>query len=266
MADNGGSSTLDFRMRSLKIGQPAALASAFVQSAVINKNVDLPAKECGEIGEGGLNWLLRLDIASGTLRTGGAPISDDPFGTGYCFLTRDARGVPAPVSSACVGYQEARGFTSGVMARVDIPIYLNGDPKNVLTLPLRGVSFSAQVSADSNCIGLFNGGALNGQCQSEEDACSKWPAGGAVSGYIPLEAADEVNVADLNESLCVLLTSSVKDPATNKCKRDASGAIALKGDACSDPSANCQDSYLFKARFAASAVHIHAGAGVPDCQ
>ena len=265
-ASNGGA-TWDFRIRRLAIDSPPALASAFVQNAIFDRNIDLRAPQCGENGNGAFSWLLRFDPASSTLTTGGAPMTNDPFHTGFCFMRTHVETFALAPQTVCTS-AASDGIQSGLIDTLTLPLFVNGQADNVFLLPLHSVQLSRiQLSTDHECIGAFNHDALDSQCTSDPSTCEKWHTGGAVAGYITLEEADTVSIADLSESLCVLLTQTAKGP-DYKCVRDANGKIASPGDYCSTTHAagGCADSFWFGATFAASAVTINDGSGDPLCQ
>lgn len=78
---------------------------------------------------------------------------------------------------------------------------------------------------------------------------------GAVAGFVTLEDADAVKIADLGQSLCAFLTGSVGPDG--KCERTGS-ALKAKGDYCSTTGepGGCEDSVWIAATFAASAVAV----------
>jgi hypothetical protein len=267
MAQNQGS-RWDFRMRRLEMKAPPSLSTSFVQGAVITHNVDLNAKTCGDNGLGSLSWLLRFDAAAKTLETGGAAMSADPFGAGFCFDRQTVDSFSLAPQTVCAT-QTSDYFTSGTIPSLSIPIFLNGDSNNVFVLPLRQVQFGqVHVSANDACIGRFNAAALASDCSDDPNTCDKWATDGSVAGFITLEDADKVMVQDLSETLCVLLAGVSRDPLTRGCPRDASGHIVPKGDFCSTSGkvGDCADSDWFGATFAASAAKVNDGTGTPACQ
>jgi len=271
MASNTGKDVLDFRFRRMNVQAPAALAQPFVQSAIVTKNIDLDAKQCSDSGNGAFNWLVRLDKKNNKLTSGGAPPSADPFNVGYCFYNAVLDDKVTNVQPVTVGMtQNADGtYNSEAMPLLNVPIFLNGDIKNVIVLPISDATFhSVGVSADGNCVGSFNSTALDSTCGDDPSTCEKWKTAGSLGGFITLEAADTVNVADLSESMCVLLTRSAKDPNTGKCKRDANNKIDFKGDYCSTSKkpGDCQDSYWLAATFAAAAIKVDESGTVAVCK
>ncbi|WP_394834896.1 hypothetical protein LVJ94_51200 [Pendulispora rubella] len=270
MADNAGKSTLDLRIRKLDIVSPPSLADAIIRSTVIDPNINLDAAQCGEKGTGSFNWLLRVDRTKGTVLTGGAPPSVDPFGKGFCFYRhRTVQGIEVDPGQANVTFS-GNTFTSAPIAKLAIPIFLRGDVTNAVVLPLTdAVIHEATLSDGNNCIGKFNPAALDNQCTEDPSECAKWRTNAAIGGFITLEEADQVPIVDLAESLCNVLTGT--QPVGGKCPRDANGQLKLtdaqKGDFCSTTKqpGGCRDSSWLTATFAASAVKIHDGAGVAEC-
>jgi hypothetical protein len=275
LADNSTKSVLDFRMRRLNVAAPAALAEAFVQNTVVTANIDLAgttsAPVCGDEGAGAFNWLLEIDKTANTLKTGGA-IPADPFTDGYCFYNHITPTGNIPVSPSTVPItfdSTGNTFDSQSIAKLEVPIFLNGDKDSVIVLPLTNVIMKGITLSDSNnCIGSFNLAALDNTCAEIDDSqCSKWKTAGSLGGYITLAEADNVSIDVLNESLCVLITQTTKGP-DSKCQKDSSGNIIPKGDFCSttQSAGGCQDSSWLAATFAAAAVKINDGSSTPECQ
>lgn len=268
MANNTGKTVLDFRLRRLNTVAPTTLVN--IQSIVVTKNIDLNAPACGENGVGAFNWLLRLDTTANTLTTGGAPLSADPFGAGYCFYNHTTNGIAiAPVTVPVKKTGDV--WSADPATKLNIPIFLNGDPNAIVVLPLSNAKIdNFSVSTDGNCIGAFNEKAFSDKtCEDDPTTCAKWLTHGNIGGFITLEDADKVNVADLSQTLCSILTGksnpNVDAGVSKPCLRDSSGAIVAKGDFCSttNQAGGCADSYWLSATFAAAAVTINDGASTP---
>ncbi len=271
---NSGSS-LNFRMRRINVAAPASLAQAFIQTNVVTPAVDLAEMQCGETGKGTFNWLLSVDKTGNTIKSGGAPPTTDPFSLGYCYVNHmaDTGQLIAPVTGP-ITFTGSTFTTMPFSGVLNVPIFLgttglldmNGNLTNLVILPIRnGVLKDVTISPDSNCIGSLNVNAFtNAACMDDPSTCSKWNTAGSIGGYITLADADNVNVSLLNESLCVLLTGTTKDPMTNKCQASA----LTKGDYCSTTQmpGGCNDSSWLAATFAASAVVINDGSMDPICQ
>lgn len=273
LADNKGKATVDLRIRRLNVATPPSLAAVFIQNVVVTQNIDLKANgkggtpSCGESGQGSFNWMLRVDKTAGTLKTGGAPPNED-FTTGYCFYNRTVGTIAVSPVTTNVTFK-GDTFDTEVIPKLNVPIFVGGNINNAVILPLSdAIIRNVTLSNDNNCVGQFNPKALANDCTEDRSACSKWKTAGALGGFITLEEADNVEVKDLNETLCVVLTGTAEKAPGNKCPRGADGKIRLKGDYCSTSkkAGDCQDSYWLAATFAASAATITDGAGVPECQ
>src|ERR1019366_5781596 len=150
-------------------------------------------------------------------------------------------------------------WASDVIPKLFVPIYVNGDPNNVVVLPLTKSTIQGVVlSTDGNCIGSYNPTGVTapsaaGLCSDQDpSSCQRWHTDGALGGFITLKEADGVNVQTLGKSLCVLLTggTSTTNGGVN-CAQNADGSITAKGDFCSttDSPGGCQDSYWLAASF-----------------
>lgn len=258
--DNRGKDVLDFRIRRLNIATPPALAGSFIQNTVVNLNIDLDEKSCGELGKGLFTWLLQVDRKTNTMITGGAPPSADPIGTGFCFARFDLNGQRVEPIVAKIAFEGSK-FTALERANVKIPIFLSDQLASAILLPIsQALVKDVTISEDGNCIGHFREAALDPSCVEAREICTKWTTSGALGGYITLDEADSVKIRELNnKSLCSFLSGETE----LTCKRDASGAVLYKGDYCSKTSApgGCQDSVWLAATFAASAVKIFDGKG-----
>lgn len=264
LADNKGKDVLDFRIRRLNVATPPALASDFIQNSVINTNIDMAERICGEQGKGLFTWIMRIDKKNNTIVTGGAPPSRDVFGEGYCFArfevgANKVEPVTGPIQ-----------FTSGTFrslqpAKVNIPIFIDPSGDNVILLPITDVRVEGvTITEDGNCIGRFKETALDNSCFEDKSLCPRWGTSGSLGGYITLEEADGVLIRDLNnKSLCSFLAGETD----LKCAREG-GKIKYQGDYCSTTKSagGCADSMWLAATFAASAAKIFDGNGIiPKC-
>ncbi len=269
-----GSGVDNFRMRLINVTAPPTLASATVQNAIVTSAVDLPSSldggaPCGEDGTGLFNWLMSVDKAKGTVTTGGAPPSTDPFGLGYCFL----RGTVGPTKAAVAPITVPATFTGDTFSTtpmpglLNVPIFITGG--SVIVLPLNNVALNnVTMSPDGNCIGAIDPYSIQPpNCVDPAtfglSSCSRWHSAGSLGGYITLAEADQVPVVALGgESLCYLITGQGNGASPQKCGAN------VKGDYCSTTGKACPgsgDSFWFAAQFAASAVNITAGAGISIC-
>lgn len=266
LARNQGRTAMDFRVRQLSVVAPQALRGGPVQAALVQDRVDLDRRQCGEDGTGLWNWLLRVDRATSTLTTGGAPPAD-PIAQGYCFAHfATNKGTSVYDARAPITWN-GTAFTTTVPMDVRLPVFHTNDPHSAQVLMIHDALFEDVSLASEDCIGAFNERALDSTCTTTNGR-AKWTSGGALAGYMTLEEADEVALPDLDESLCVvLLGGGARDDATHRCTRDANGSLPALGDYCSltKSPGGCRDSVWFAATFAASAVKIHDGTGVPAC-
>ncbi len=265
LARNQGRTEMDFRVRQLSVVAPRALREGPVQAALVRDRVDLDQRQCAEHGTGLFNWLLRVDRTTGTLTTGGAPPADPT--DGYCFARFSTlRGAPASAARAPIAWDRT-AFTTTAPMDIRLPVFHTSDPRSAQVLSIHDARFADVALSTEDCIGTFNRSALDGTCAPT--GRDKWTSGGALAGYMTLKEADEIVLPDLSgDSLCVvLLGASARDDATHRCARDAQGNLPALGDYCGQTKAagDCRDSVWFAATFAASAVKIHDGTGVPAC-
>jgi hypothetical protein len=269
--------TADLRIRKLNLTAPPVLVGpptpSFLQTEIIDRGVNLKDM-CGEAGDGSFSWLFHFDMAAHTLTTGGAPPSADPFGVGYCFTRgRIDQADVAPVTIAMSENPDGT-FSSDLIPKLNVPIYVHGSATNIVLLPLTNSRIrNVTLSLDHNCIGSFNpDGVLSpngpGCLDQNPTGCQRWHTGGSLAGYITLEEADSVMIADLGKSLCVLLTRGASvDASKQHCARDGLGKIVAMGDYCSQTGApgGCADSAWLAATFAASAAKLNDGSADPAC-
>jgi hypothetical protein len=271
MADNTTKTVWDFRMRRLTVISPPNLAQKFIQESVVDDGINLGIPACGESGTGAFSWLLRIDSVANTFQTGGAPPLAMPLtdafstGSGYCWvrtsLTQGGDTINVqPVTGALTKAADGTYQTTNEIPQINIPIFVHGDPTNVVVLPIRQAHVEGiAVTDNGDCIGSFNYAALDPMCLDIRTECSRWHTAGALGGYITIKESDGVFVQDLGKSLCVLLTGTTTLSSDGMhCGTDASGNITEKGDFCSttDMAGGCQDSFWLSATFAASAIKI----------
>ena len=263
IGDNTGKQVLDFRIRRLNIATPPALAGSFIQNTVVNLNIDLNEKSCGELGKGLFTWLLQVDRAQSRIITGGSPPAADPLGQGFCFARFDLNGQRVEPIDVPVKF-EGDKFTALEALDVKIPIFLNEQLASAILLPISNAQLKdVSISSDGNCIGKFRAAALDPACVEAQELCTKWQTAGALGGYITLEAADTVKIRELNnKTLCSFLAGE----SALACARDGAGKIVYKGDYCATTKSagGCQDSVWLAATFAASAAKIFDGTGTVE--
>ncbi len=267
LARNQGRTAMDFRMRQLSVVAPRALREGPMQAALIQSRVDLDWRQCGETGTGLWNWLLRVDRETGALTFGGAPPAD-PVADGYCFARmRTPQGASVSSARAPITWSGTAFATTAPMD-LRLPVFHTSDPRSAQVLSIHDARLADVSLSTEDCIGSLDRAALDSTCAARSGR-DKWRSGGALAGYMTLEEADQIVLADLSdESLCVvLLGSGARDATTHRCTRDAAGKVPALGDYCSLTKAagGCRDSMWFAATFAASAVRIHDGSGVAAC-
>jgi hypothetical protein len=265
---------MDLRMRKLHVTAPPSLALSFVQSGVFDQGFNL-AQLCGEGGDGGFSWMLRLDTAHLQLTTGGAPPTSDPFSAGYCFTRGTVSGFPVAPVTVALTRSPSGAYESAPMAKLYVALYEHGSPNDSIVLPITSARVEGvTLSAGGNCIGAYDPDAVTapgpaGTCLDQDPtSCERWHTAGTVAGFITLEEANAVPLADLGKTLCVVLTAgSATASGGTTCATDASGNVVAKGDFCSQTGApgGCADSAWFAATFAASAAKIDDASTDPAC-
>lgn len=270
LADNAGKTKQDFRMRRLNIVSPSSLGGA-IQGIVIDPGINLKAAACGESGKGTFSWLLRVDRAASTLTTGGAPIT----GTfdSYCFLKGKVGAIDVQPVTVKLSFN-GDTFTSDKLPTLNVPIFIDESNPVPIILPLHETIIKgATISDNGNCIGHFQKDSIAGNpcLEIDKSSCSRWVTGGSLGGYITLEEADGVDIADTQRSLCVQLTGDGGGPMTNGIKHctRTNGKLNVigTGNYCSTSKKadDCKDSYWLSGTFAASAVKIDDAPTRPEC-
>lgn len=250
-------------MAQLRFTQPSVFATGLVGNVI--ENAATPSDDaCHLIGGGTLSWLLRFDLAAGTLLTGGAKPAAQATGP-YSFVDEVVGAVhvqpvnlAAPLSSTCA-FDSAPGDLM-------LPIYLDSSATQTVFLPLQSLRLHGSLSADHGCIGRYNAEALDpANACFPDSATPAFQDGGSLDAFITLEAADQITVSSLSQTLCVLLSGNpaqygVPGPnGTTVCKR-TNGVIVFQGDWCAalDQPANpmCADAVRVAATFAAQGVKL----------
>jgi hypothetical protein len=127
------------------------------------------------------------------------------------------------------------------------------------------------LSSNNNCIGSYNSKGLSPANSCAPSATTpQFLTGGTLDGFITLEDADSVIIAQLKQSLCFYLSGATTGPTdangNSLCPRDANNNItyqptAADGGWCSTTNtaetASCDDSLKLAAAFAASSVKIN---------
>jgi hypothetical protein len=274
MTERVGHDVLTFRVRDLRVRSPALLASTG-QGLQVARLVQLP-DFCGEAGVGGRHWLITLDQRHKQVTFGAAPASEDPFGLGYCYLGPELSGFDVRPATAKAKRVDHDSWQVAPMAQINLASFLDGDVNKVSVLPFRNLRMSFDLSERGACIGAYNGDAGGVQAPNAEGlclsvpGCERWKSAGSLAAALDLAAADAVPVPSTGRSLCMLLTGNAA-PAEDgvHCARTPSGEVVARGDYCAKSdtpaTATCADSFWVTATFAASAVNIHDGDGVPLC-
>ncbi len=279
-ADYSGSDVVQMRVTSHQVASPLALASPFVQDAIITKKSTLLEPSCNLDGSGQFNLLMELDTANNTMKVGGGvpqaligPISD---GTCFANFKDTASGLDvAPVQAATT--VNADGALEAKFPFFVMPIYLEdkADQDSYVLVPLHEMTFTAKLSKDKGCVGRFAPERLDQGlgCQPNESEFA-WDPGGRYEGYITVDEADNVFVVSLGQTLCVVLTgdpSKWKGPSPDSSCVTSKGFTETggmpKGDWCSttNSAGGCQDSWRLVIDVAAQAIKINGdfGAGCP---
>jgi hypothetical protein len=268
LASNTGT-TENFRIRALYLAAPKALTFGTVQDGIVTAETELDNATCGQNGSSLFNWLMTIDTSALTLKTGGAPTPSDTSGaSGFCYEndTQDGLAVQ-PATTTLTKNSDGSYSTATPLADLNIPFGVP-DSSAIIVLPLHNVSVNdITVSENGNCIGSYKSSPATAAGCVDIDGCQRWNTSAALGGYITLAEADKVDVVQIGESLCALLSydqTGAKDTSTNDCAKDSSGNYIAKGDWCSTSNsaatATCADSFWLSSTFAASAVTIN-----PSC-
>lgn len=266
LVDQAQSPVFGLRMAQLTVAAPGALASTGLLGHLIQYFTQPDRAACNLQGQGSLSWLLEVDLAAGTLKTGGAFPPADPQ-AGYAFQdtmipSLDGPRHVAPVTLTLTSSPPCLFSTSA--ADLTIPMYTQADGSKVVLVPLHQVRIHGQISEDHACIGALDPVGQEAVCCVTDEDHPAYRDGGTVEGFFVLEEADTFD-SGLGQSLCVALSQDADafgDPAQmpTRCKRDAQGHILLQGDWCSatnqPATPDCADAMRFSATFAASGVAI----------
>lgn len=267
LVDNAGQTTFGLRISQLDVAAPSSLMGGIVGS-IISGSVTPALPACNLTGGATFNLLLQFDTAASTLKIGGAKPVNDPAG-GYSFVDEivDVFTVE-PATYANVQPDAGGAFWTATGASLAIPMYLDAKATDAVIFPLEQARVvMGTLSASHNCIGDYNAEGLDPESGCLADAMNPtFHTNAALEAFISLEAADQMVVAGLKQSLCVLLSG---DPAkygefdvdanNTFCKRTGD-MINFKGDWCAGTNniahAECSDAVRFTAEFAASSVLI----------
>lgn len=287
IGDNEGSDRTDLRITQLNITFPEALKNPFLQRVVINQAMRLAYDEsCNYSGDGRFSWLFSWDRAAKKLLTGGGPPIGGEAGAknGTCFInfTDEKSGIEVKPQELDLEINEDGTFSaSGI--DVTVPIFLPAGGS--VLLPLRQVTVATlpgkaitdndgNASPSGNCVGSYRKDLDPADACFPADEITYFENGASLEGFITVEEAEGVWIADMSTSLCVLLGKQaddikVKEADGTHCKRDGEGNIILKGDwdsATNQPVEDgTGDAFRLKGEFAANAVKILGTATKMDC-
>jgi hypothetical protein len=227
-------------------------------------------------GTGGFSWLFSFDKATNKLTTGGGPAvataEDGKAGTCFYQFTQDGNEVKPVQIDATLADDGTFSLTGAT--NVTVPIFLATG--GVVLLPLNHVAFNpgSKLTDNGNCLGEYKT-SLDPDLQCvPDDVVSYFDEGGSLAGYITVDNAEHVLVADLKETLCVLLSGERGETDGDgivHCPVDGQGKPTVTGDWQSDLPDGAGmakaggDSWQLKASFAANAVTIKGVATKADC-
>jgi hypothetical protein len=252
-------------MAQLTTSKPPALTDGFL--ALVVNNAILPdAPDCSLKGSGQASWLMEFDTksASPTLKTGTGRMNN--FDGSYSYVDENVdfgeRLVPVQPKTLSLSLDEQGHFETTTTADLNIMV-ADSDGNALAMLPLQGVSLSGTLSGNHNCVGHYQADQLYPDSACEADEGTRYfEEAGNVTGFISLEAADDLFIPLLRQSLCVVLSGDPNQygngQTPTQCLRDAGGHIVYQGDWCSDtngPAAgDCADGVRLEGTFAANAV------------
>ena len=266
LVDNSGTTTFGLRMAQLTFTHPSSFTKGIIATTLAGA-VTPALTTCNLDGSATFSWLLQFDTTGGTLTTGGAKPVADPT-TGYAFDSETISGFMVQPAMMAATLDATGNFAVATGVNLNLPIFLNAAGTASILLPIQQARLTmGTVSSSHNCIGSYNAANLDpaNNCQPTSSTPA-FVTGGKVDGFIRLTDADQVTVAPVAESLCVLLSGDAAtygDGASPiaHCKTDAGGAILFAGDWCSTTNAaataSCADSVQLSGDFAASSVKIN---------
>jgi hypothetical protein len=235
----------------VNIQAPAAFSTGVLNSILYTGRLaKLP--DCGVSGAGTWNLLLGFDIAANTLTVASAQVDADTA------VNENVNGIQVSPATTDAAIEADGSFTTSSTFSSNQVIYGDGAGAVLMVLPLRETVVSGTLSFSRACIGSYNADTLaSNACAADEDHPAFTDAG-RMEAFIALEDADAVFIADVQQSLCVLLGGTSDGGSPKKCARDSMGRIESFGDWCSATNqaadAGCADAVRFSATFAARAV------------
>jgi hypothetical protein len=256
--------TKNFRMGRIKLWKPDALLS--LAGIAVDPNVNA---KCANGGTESFTWLIQLDTATKTIKTGGSRGSADS--KKFAFLDESVKG--AALESICPGFkgpteeidlrpvtgtykENADGsISSPRIERVNVPIFdTSGIP---IILPLREAELK-DITVKGNCIGGYD---KKFWCDGDSLG---WTTGGAVVAKMTAEEADRVPVKSAGcQSLCAILVNDSTKTDGKVCKRGPDGKVPEIGTTCLGGT-GCKNAFLLSATFGAYGVEITGAAPPPS--
>lgn len=257
--------TKNFRMGRIRLWKPDALLS--LASIAVDPNVNA---KCANGGTESFTWLIQVDTAAKTIKTGGSRGGEGGSSKTFAFLNEsvDASKVeaicpgfkgpsePVDMRPVVTTYTETDGaFTTPKMARVNVPIFdTSGVP---IILPLQEAVLK-NVKINGNCIGGYD---KKYWCDGDSLG---WTTGGAIIAKMTAEEADRVPVKSAGcQSLCAILVSDSTKTDGKVCKRGPDGKVPEIGTTCLGGT-SCKNAFLLSATFGAYGVEITNAAAPSD--
>jgi hypothetical protein len=245
----------NFRMGRIRMWAPGSL----VPLAPIAVNPNVNAK-CANEGTESFSWLIQVDTANNTVKTGGARAAADS--KTFSFLDESVN--TADLEAICPGFKgptdpvtlnavtspittEGGAFTTPRIDLINVPIFdTSGLP---IILPLRD-AYLKGVKIEGSCIGKWDP-----QYWCGSDTLG-WTTGGAIIAKITAEDADRVPVKTAGcQSLCAILVNDSTKTDGKVCKRGADGKVPEIGTHCAGGE-GCKNAFLLSATFGAYGVEI----------
>jgi hypothetical protein len=175
------------RITSLQISAPSQLATGVLPS-IIAETIDSFQ----------FVWLIEIDMAGNTMTIGsGRGVEPNPVADHFCEATWDAE-YPGQTTSITADGDTIS--TSAPIGSLDIPMYSDaGEP--LMTMPITQLEVTDVVlSGDRTLVGTP--GSSSGTTRYASD----WETAGNLRGWISVDGARGVEIEDLGQTLCALLT------------------------------------------------------------
>ncbi len=194
----GSATAPQIRLTALQISAPASLSNPLLQ-AIINDSLD------------GFRfiWLVEADLEAGTMTTGSGRADAVPPTTDAQFCSvRWNTGDYAPARDNPITVTGSTISTTAPIDVVSIPIYSEESPDTpLLVLPLSQLELlNVELDADRTFVGTPM--APEGSTRY----AASWDTAGSIRGWISVEDARGVEIEDLTQTLCGLLSGDHPDP------------------------------------------------------